>query len=62
MGSSRAAIRKEITRSEMETKWLHYRLRILPEQLEAARRKVRALENEATRYGLTHLVEKPNAA
>ena len=56
MGSSRTAIRKSITKAEIETKWLSYRLRALPEQLDAARRKVRALENEATRYGLTHLL------
>lgn len=30
----------------------------LPRQLDAARRKVRALENEARRYGWHDLVEK----
>lgn len=42
-----------LTRQE---RYLAYRLRVLPEQLESARRKVRALENEARRYGMENLV------
>lgn len=34
-----------------------YRIRYLPQQLEAARRKVAALENEARRYGFVDLLE-----
>lgn len=34
-----------------------YRRRFLPHQLEAARRKVAALENEARELGFTHLVQ-----
>lgn len=37
--------------------YLNHRLRYLPKQLEAARHKVRALENEARRHGLSHLLE-----
>ena len=33
------------------------RLRYLPAQLAAARHKVRALENEARRYGMAELLE-----
>ena len=36
---------------------LYARVRCLPNQLEAARRRVRALENEARRYGLTDLLQ-----
>jgi len=38
-----------------------YRLEYLPEQLERARLKVRHLEREAERLGLTHLLEKDDA-
>lgn len=34
-----------------------YRVRYLPRQLEAARRKVAMLENEARRYGFHDLLE-----
>lgn len=34
-----------------------YRVRYLPAQLEAARHKVRALENEARRLGMTDLLD-----
>lgn len=36
---------------------MEYRLRYLPRQIEAARAKVVALENEARRYGMDELVE-----
>lgn len=35
-----------------------YRVRILPVQLEGARNKLAALENEARRYGMTELLER----
>ncbi len=35
-----------------------YRVKYLPDQLVAARRKLAALENEARRYGMTHLLEQ----
>lgn len=38
-------------------RYQEYRLRYLPVQLEAARRKVALLENEARRYGMTDLLE-----
>lgn len=37
---------------------LAYRVRYLPAQLEAARRKVAALETEARRYGMHDLLEQ----
>lgn len=40
---------------------LTYRIRILPEQLDGARRKVAALENEARRLGMTDLLDKVSA-
>lgn len=36
---------------------LYHRARYLPTQLAAARHKVRALENEARRYGMLDLLE-----
>lgn len=39
-------------RSIDSTAWFDYRVRILPEQLERARRRVRQLEQEAARLGL----------
>lgn len=39
-------------------RYLEHRVRYLPMALEAARRKVAALENEARRYGMTDLVER----
>lgn len=36
---------------------LDYRIRVLPGQLEAARRKVAALEDEARRYRMFDLLE-----
>lgn len=34
-----------------------YRIRVLPDQLDRARHRVRMLENEARRYGMTDLLE-----
>jgi len=36
--------------------YLAYRLRVLPDQLDLARRKVAALENEARRLGFVELL------
>lgn len=44
--------------SEQETRYMKYRRRILPEQLDLARRKVAALENEARRLGLKQLLKE----
>lgn len=44
--------------TENETRYMKYRRRILPEQLDLARRKVLHLEREAARLGLTELLEK----
>jgi hypothetical protein len=37
---------------------MKYRIRVLPEQLELARRKVQSLECEAKRLNLHHLLEE----
>ena len=39
---------------------IYGRTRYLPSQLDAARRKVAALENEARRYGMLHLLDQPS--
>ena len=43
--------------TEQEYQRLQNKMRRLPNQLEAARRRVAALENEACRYGMTELLE-----
>ena len=40
-----------------ELKYMKYRIRILPQQLELARRKVQHLEREAQRLNLHHLLK-----
>lgn len=47
---------RTITRAKRD-QYLAYRLRVLPEQLQAAERKVAALLNEAARYGMAELLE-----
>ena len=42
----------------MKESQILYRMRVLPDQLERARRRVEMLEREAQRYGLTHLLTK----
>lgn len=42
--------------NEREEKYLAYRLRILPEQLERARRRYQMLMNEARRLGMEDLI------
>lgn len=44
---------------EREYRAIINRQRRLPEQLDAARRKVTALENEARRYGMSELLRNP---
>lgn len=41
---------------EKREAYLAYRIRILPEQLERARRRVKQLENEARRLGFDDLI------
>ena len=48
-----------LTREEHAQVYMAYRVNYLPDALERARRKVRALENEARRYGMTELLEVP---
>lgn len=57
-GSSLRRLKKEtLSRDQLNTRWMAYRLSVLPDQLDLARRKVRALENEARRLGMTELLE-----
>jgi len=51
-------IERKKRRQEQEDTYLAYRVRYLPAQLEKARTKVRHLENEARRLGLTELIER----
>lgn len=44
--------------TEAEVRYMKYRMRILPEQLELARRKVKHLEREAERLGLHELLKE----
>lgn len=53
----RAMLRRKIERQQ---KFIVYRVRVLPGQIEAARRKLAALENEARRLGMHDLLEKEN--
>jgi hypothetical protein len=48
-----------LSREERAQAYMAYRVNYLPEALDRARRKVRALENEAARYGMTELLEVP---
>jgi len=46
--------------TDAELRYMKYRRRVLPEQLELARRRVQHLEREAARLGLHELLkEKP---
>jgi hypothetical protein len=44
--------------TENQLRYMKYRIRILPQQLELARRKVQSLEREAQRLNLHHLLEE----
>jgi hypothetical protein len=43
--------------TENQLRYMKYRIRILPAQLELARRKVQSLEREAKRLNLHHLLK-----
>lgn len=43
---------------DKDEEWLAYRVRLLPEQLARARRRVLHLEREAERLGMIDLLEK----
>jgi uncharacterized protein YgbK (DUF1537 family) len=45
-----------LIRKDKELAHLSYRLRVLPEQLDRARARVRQLESEARRYGMFDLI------
>lgn len=40
-----------------EIRYMKYRIKMLPQQIELARRKVEHLEREAARLGMKHLLE-----
>ena len=44
--------------TENQLRYMKYRIRILPQQLDLARRKVQSLEREAKRLNLHHLLEE----
>lgn len=44
-------------KSDRQVEYMKQRMRRMPEMLDGARRKVAALENEARRYGMDHLLE-----
>ena len=44
--------------TDEELRYMKYRIRILPTQLELARRKVEGLEREARRLNMRHLLEE----
>lgn len=48
--------RRQQEREDKRLAHIMYRQRALPRQLEHARARVRQLENEAARYGMTHLL------
>jgi len=54
----RNELRKAIDRVAHQERYFAYRVRVLPKQLEAARHKVRMLENEAARFGRVDLLEQ----
>ena len=43
----------DMTPAEREMAWLAYRFRVLPDQLDRARRRVAHLEREAARLGIS---------
>ena len=47
----------ELSREEHKLCYEMHRRKYLPTALDGARRKVAALENEAHRYGMEHLLE-----
>ena len=54
----RAILHRKMERQKQLHKFTAYRIRVLPGQLDAARRKLAALENEAARLGMHDLLEK----
>ena len=53
--SRRGKVVALMTREEHGRQYFAYRVRYLPQQIEAAERKLAALRNEARRYGLHDL-------
>jgi hypothetical protein len=48
--------RQELSREQKQKEYEKYRIKILPDQLERARLRVKHLEREAERLGLNHLL------
>lgn len=58
MSAHLGKVKATMDRHDQAEQYLVHRVRYLPVALEAARRKVAALENEARRYGMVDLVEQ----
>lgn len=54
---ARESARRKRSEVDEEQRRLQYRMRYLPSQIIALRRKLAMLENEARRYGFTELLE-----
>ncbi len=52
----RGDLRRKLDKHNEQQRFLAYRVRMVPQQLDAARRKVAALEREAARYGMHDLL------
>lgn len=52
----------ELSREDRASVYMAHRIRYLPTAIDNARRNLRALENEAARYGMTELLADPRDA
>ncbi len=57
-----AAPAKTMSKESEQERYLVYRIRMLPDQLERAYRRVEQLEREATRYKMQHLLRRTRNA
>jgi hypothetical protein len=57
-----AAPAKPMSKESEQERYLVYRIRMLPDQLERAYRRVEQLEREATRYKMQHLLRRTRNA
>lgn len=48
----------DVARQQRQEQFIHYRIKMLPEQLERAYRRVEALQREAKRLGMEHLIRE----
>jgi hypothetical protein len=57
-----ADLAREQQKADRQISHINYRLRMLPKQLDSARRRVVHLEREAARLGLSHLLSDGGSA